>query len=236
MGGNGSGVFIMATALDAFLSRFPLFRPLPRSRLEQLSEYAFLRRYHKGQILFMEGDPRDRIYILVAGYVRLVTTDEDCTSQFFLYEKPYSLFPYVGLFKDEHYRFSGETVTDVELIYFPTDVFERLIQDAPPILMHLIRVMGDKLYEREVRCQRLAQSHAADRVRHLIGILIHDLGEPLDCSTIRIPCPLTTSDLARMAGTSRETVSRLMQEYRAAGKLVVKSRTITVTDPRFFTV
>ncbi|PZN12472.1 MAG: Crp/Fnr family transcriptional regulator [Bacillota bacterium] len=231
-----SGVMVVATALGTFLYQFPLFRPLPRSRLEELGEYAFMRRYQRGQILFMEGDPRDRIYFLTSGYIRLVSTDENCSTQLFLYEKPYSIFPYVGLFKDEYYRFSGETVTDVELIFFPTDVFERLVQDAPPILIHLIRLMGDKLYEREVRCQRLAQAHAADRVRHLIGILIQDLGEPVDDSTIRIPCPLTTSDLARMAGTSRETVSRLIQEYRTAGKLMMKSKTITVTDPAFFSV
>jgi hypothetical protein len=37
-----------------------------------------------------------------------------------------------------------------------------------------------------------------------------------------------------MAGTSRETVSHALQEYKAAGKLEVKSRIITITDPAFF--
>ncbi|HEY8393458.1 MAG TPA: Crp/Fnr family transcriptional regulator [Thermaerobacter sp.] len=224
----------MAIALSHFLDKFPLFRPLPRSRLEELGEYAFVRRYQRGQVLFMEGDPRDRIYLLVEGYVRMVSVNEDCTTQLLIYEKPNNIFPCIGLFKDEHYRFSGEAVTDIEVVYFPTKVFERIIHDIPTLLISLIRIMGDKIHDIEVRYQRLTQAHATDRVRHLIGILINDLGEPLDASTIRIPCPLTTSDLARMAGTSRETVSRVLQEYKAAGKLAMKSKIITVTDPQFF--
>lgn len=99
--------------------------------MQEIMGDAFFLGYHKGQILFMEGDPRDRIYFLLSGYVKLVSMNDDCSSQFFLYLKPYSIFPYVGLFKDKFYRFSGEAVTDVELIYLPVAKFERLIQNDP---------------------------------------------------------------------------------------------------------
>nr|MBO2470313.1 Crp/Fnr family transcriptional regulator [Bacillota bacterium] len=224
----------MSSVLKHSLRHFPVFRALPKQQVQEIMAYAFFRTYHRGQILFMEGDPRDRIYFLLKGYVRLVSTNDDGSSQLFLYLKPYSMFPYVGLFQDKQYRFSAETVTDVELIYLPMDKFERIIQDHPAALIQLIRIMGDKMHEHEIRIQKLIQVHATDRVRQLISLLIKDLGEKMGASTIRIPCPLTTTDLARMAGTSRETVSHALQEYKAAGKLEVKSRIITITDPAFF--
>ncbi|GIM45406.1 hypothetical protein DNHGIG_09550 [Collibacillus ludicampi] len=94
--------------------------------------------------------------------------------------------------------------------------------------------MDDKMHELEIRIQKLTQVHATDRVRQLISLLIKDIGEKTDASTIRIPCPLTTTDLARMAGTSRETVSHVLQKYKASGKLMIESKIITITDPAFF--
>ncbi|SFI71943.1 Crp/Fnr family transcriptional regulator [Thermoflavimicrobium dichotomicum] len=226
----------MSSVLKNCLHKFPLFHTLSGQHMQKIMEYAFFRKYRKGQILFMEGDPRDRIYFLLNGYIKLVSMDDDGSSQFFLYLKPYSIFPYVGLFQDKHYRFSGEAVTDVELLYLPATQFERLIQNDPHMLIHLIRIMGDKMYELEIRIQKLTQVHATDRVRQLISLLIKDIGEKTDGGGIRIPCPLTTTDLARMAGTSRETVSHVLQEYKASGKLAIKSKIITIIDPAFFAV
>ncbi|WP_077615446.1 Crp/Fnr family transcriptional regulator [Caenibacillus caldisaponilyticus] len=216
------------------LYRFPVFRGLSEARLQEIMKYAFFRKYRKGQILFMEGDPRDRIYFLLNGYIKLVSMNEDYSNHLFLYLKPYCMFPYIGLFNDKDYRFSGEAVTDVELLYVPTVKFEQLIRSDNDALINLIRIMGDKMHEHEIRLQNLIKMHATDRVRHLISLLIQDLGEKTGAGTIRIPCPLTTTDLAEMAGTSRETVSHTLQEYKASGKLVMESKIITVTDPAFF--
>ncbi|WP_282198607.1 Crp/Fnr family transcriptional regulator [Collibacillus ludicampi] len=224
----------MPSARKNSLRKFPVFHTLSEQRMMEIMKYAFFRKYHKGQILFMEGDPRDRIYLLLNGYIKLVRMNDDCTSPFFLYLKPYSIFPCIGLFQDRHYRFSGEAVTDVELIYFPTAKFEWLIQKDPTVLINWIRIMDDKMHELEIRIQKLTQVHATDRVRQLISLLIKDIGEKTDASTIRIPCPLTTTDLARMAGTSRETVSHVLQKYKASGKLMIESKIITITDPAFF--
>lgn len=226
----------MRSNLRDILRQFPIFQALSEERLEQVTEYALSRKYQKGQLIFMEGDPRHRLYFLTQGYVRLVSMDDDDSSEFILYLKPYSLFPYVGLFQDRYYRFSAESVTDAQLISFPVERFEQLIRDDPHVLVQLIRIMGEKMHELEIRSQKLIRNPATDRIRKLIGLLIKDLGEPVDGTGVRIPCPLTAHDLAKMAGTSRETVTHVLKEYKESGKLIMKSRTITITDPSFFTI
>jgi CRP-like cAMP-binding protein len=226
----------MPSAPNVSLRKFPVFHNLPKRRVQEIMGDAFFRRYHKGQILFMEGDPRDRIYFLLNGFIKLVSMNDDGSRQFLLYLKPYSMFPYVGLFRDKYYRFSAEAATDVELLYVPADAFERQIRNDPPVLINLIRIMGDKMHEHEIRIQKLTQVHATDRVRQLISFLLQDIGEKVDDSTVRIPCPLTTTELAKMAGTSRETVSHVLQEYKASGKLKIKSKIITIFDPSYFTM
>lgn len=158
----------MPSAPKNSLHRFPVFHNLSKQRTQEIMGDAFFRRYHKGQILFMEGDPRDRIYFLLNGYIKLVSMNDDGSSQFFLYLKPHSMFPYVGLFRDKYYRFSGEAATDVELLYLPAAAFERQIRNDPAVLINLIRIMGDKMHEHEIRIQKLIQVHATDRVRQLV--------------------------------------------------------------------
>jgi len=227
----------MRSNLRDVLRQFPLFQVLSEERLQDVMEYAILRKYQRGQFIFIEGDPRTRIYFLLNGYVRLVIMDdEEDSSEFTIYLRPCSLFPYVGLFQDECYRFSAEAVTDAELASFPVDRFEQLIRDDPHVLVQLVRIMGEKMHELEIRSQKLIRNPASDRIRKLIGLLIKDLGEAVDGSGVRIPCPLTANDLAKMAGTSRETVTHVLKGYKEAGKLLMKSRTITINDPSFFTL
>jgi CRP/FNR family transcriptional regulator, arginine deiminase pathway regulator len=214
--------------------KFPVFNALPRKRVQETMEHAFVRNYHKNQILFMEGDPRDRIYFLLKGYIRLIRVNNDCPNEFFLYLKPYSMFPYIGLFQDKYYRSSAEAVTDIEIIYIPMDKFESMIQNDTAALINLIRSMGNEMHELEIRIQKLTQIYAGDRIRQLISFLMKDIGEKISASKIRIPCPITTTDLAKMAGTSRETVSHVLQEYKNSGKLIIDSKIITITDPAFF--
>jgi CRP-like cAMP-binding protein len=224
----------MRLALERHYHNFPVFHNLPDKRIQEILENAIYRKYHKGQILFMTEDPRDRIYFSLSGYIKLTEMNEDCSSQFFMYLKPYSMFPYVGLFQDKFYRFSAEAVTDIEVLYIATAKFERLVQNDPIALMNLIKTMGDKMYKHEVRIQKLTQVHASDRVRHLIGFLMQDIGEKTDSAHFFIPCPITTTDLAKMSGTSRETVSHVLQEYKSAGKLEISHKVITIKDPAFF--
>jgi CRP/FNR family transcriptional regulator, arginine deiminase pathway regulator len=76
-----------------FLSRFK------EAELEDLKNYLFERTYKKNQLLFMEGDPRERIYFLSEGYVKLERSNTEATRLYVDYIKPYSMFPYGGFLK-----------------------------------------------------------------------------------------------------------------------------------------
>ncbi|QPA32309.1 Crp/Fnr family transcriptional regulator [Thermaerobacillus caldiproteolyticus] len=216
--------------------KFPVFNALPRKRVQEIMEHAFIRNYHKNQILFMEGDPRDRIYLLLKGFIKQFSVNDVSSNELILYLKPYSIFPYIGIFQDKYYRFSAKAVTDVEIIYIPMCKFESMIQNDTAALINLIRTMGNEMHELEIRIQKLTQVHAVDRIKQLISFLMKDIGEKISASKIRIPCPITTTDLAKMAGTSRETVSHVLQKYKKSGKLIIESKIITITNPDYFMI
>lgn len=63
---------------------------------QQIKEHTVLRSYKKGQILFDDGDPRQRLYILTKGLVRLERYDESATYYYYDYVNTNNLFPMSG--------------------------------------------------------------------------------------------------------------------------------------------
>lgn len=81
------------------LKSFEVFSHSSEKELIQLSSFVYWRTYRKGQMLFTAGDPRERIYLLVDGFVKLEKNNSDATLLYSDYIKPNTLFPYGGLFQ-----------------------------------------------------------------------------------------------------------------------------------------
>lgn len=75
------------------LRELTLFATCPSRALEQLIPHVYCRTYRKGQLLFMEGDPRERVYFLMSGYIKLERMNESATHHYADYVKPKQFFP-----------------------------------------------------------------------------------------------------------------------------------------------
>lgn len=215
------------------LRKLDVFSKCASRELEALLPHVYCRAYRKGQLLFMEGDPRERIYFLVSGYVKLERLNETATCQYTDYLKPKQLFPYNGLFTESFYRYSAEAVTDIEVIYIPTDRFEQLVSKNATMLLHIVSQMNRILDLHERRLQEIITPNATERVLHTIHYLIEDLGEP-EAGGIRVRCPFTTVDISRMSGTSRETVSNILSRLRKEDILQFRARQLLIGHPEYF--
>ena len=215
------------------LAKFPIFSHSTSIQLNNVTYYLYERTYKKGQILFTEGDPRERIYLLTKGYIKLERTDRSATSSYGDYLKPHSLFPYSGMFKDKDYHYTAIALTDVELFYIPTNYFEKLVQQNNQQMLHIINELSLIVEHHEKRLLNTTNSHASERVKHALTYLMNELGEP-DHTGVTITCPLTTTDVAKLAGTSRETVSHVINDYKKEGLLTFKNKGFHFNEPRYF--
>ncbi len=82
----------------------------------------------KGQFLFLEGDSRERIYFMLDGFVKLERVNQNGNLLYDDYVKRYSIFPYGGMFTDRGYNYTAEAMTDVEVYYIPTVIFEDMVK------------------------------------------------------------------------------------------------------------
>ncbi|WP_214759886.1 Crp/Fnr family transcriptional regulator [Exiguobacterium sp. s129] len=215
------------------LRQLTLFETCPSRALEQLILHVYCRTYRKGQLLFLEGDPRERVYFLMSGYIKLERMNENATHHYADYVKPNQFFPYNGLFTGEDYRHTAEAVTDIEVIYIPTDRFERFVSTQSSMLLYIIGQMNRILDLHERRVQEIITPSAKERVINTLHFLIEDLGEP-DEQGVRVRCPFTAIELSRLSGTSRETVSTILAKLRKEEILRIDAHQLVIGHPEYF--
>jgi len=215
------------------LRQIDVFEQCASRELEALLPHVYHRTYRKGQILFMEGDPRERVYFLMDGYVKLERLHETAMYQYADYLKPKQLFPYSGMFSTTFYRHSAEALTDITVIYMPADRFEQLVKRSATMLLNIVGQMNRILDLHERRLQEIITPSATDRVLNTIHYLIEDLGER-EADSVRIRCPFTTVELSRLSGTSRETVSGILSRLRKEDILQFDARQLVTEHPEYF--
>ncbi len=229
------GGVLVAIDIRDHIEQFTIFQELPEQTVHELLEHAYIREYKKGEMLYHAGQLRDRIFFSINGYVRQERISLEGNIHTTFYMKPYSMFPYAGLFEDKLYSFSCLAMTNVTTFYIPRNKFEEMISQNAMALINIIKVLNQTIIHVERRVRYVNHPLASERVRRLLAYLIRLIGEKKD-EYIIIPCPITTQDLAYMSGTTRETVSHNLHEYMNRGLICMNSKVITIKVPSFFDV
>lgn len=215
------------------LKKFEIFNYSTDKELEEFACFLYFRTYKKGQQLFTAGDPRERIYFLVNGFVKFEKTNQTASLAYSDYISPNTLFPYGGIFSDKEYHYSAIAVTDIELYYIPTFYFEDMVKQNRKQLVYLVKTLSSILQLHESRLQTITNSNAQDRVVHAISYLMSDLGVK-EGNDVVVNCPMTTTEISKLSGTSRETVSHVLSELKKSNVLSFASKKITIHDQNYF--
>ncbi|MFD1125857.1 Crp/Fnr family transcriptional regulator [Lentilactobacillus raoultii] len=197
----------------------PEFSPLSDQDLDRIISSMTIKSFHRGQVLFDQGDPRSNYYFLISGVVKSFHLDEDGDEQLYLYIRQNKAFPYIGLFEDENYAYSIETMTEVKIAVMPMKLYEELLRENPEMMINAIREMSSIINTTEMQLQRMVTTSAKCRVWNAIWFLGQQIGDKQDDDTIVIPYPMTLIELSKVSGTTRETTSLMVQQLVAEGKI-----------------
>lgn len=212
----------------------PVFANFTESEFNCLKKHLYLRSYKKGQVLFDEGDKREKLFYLKKGLVRIERFDKSASFQYIDYNNPDTLFPYGGLFSDENYHYSAYAATDIELYYLPTDSFEQQALYNPEQLVFLYKKISVILRQQEKRIQYLAVSSATSRIINTLLFLMENLGKHITPKLIEIPYPITINEIADISGCSRETVGSIIKQLKENHHLEYEHKQFTFINPTYF--
>lgn len=218
-----------------FLKKIYLFTGLSDRELEEIASLCLERRYQKGRIIFMEGEPGEAIYFLKSGLIKVSKQDGDGREHTLHYVNPGDVFAEVVLFDAGGYPATAEVVEDAEVGLIRNSDMDRLLLKNPVMILQMLKIMARRLRNSQQQIMELALKDTTRRLAGLLLKLAEDHGVVTDGGVL-IALSLTNQELANMVGTSRETVNRILGELRRRKAIsVVKQEGITVNKAKLET-
>lgn len=212
------------------LGRVPLFAELSQQELEQVVSVAIPRSFEKGVRVFHEGDDSDACYVVRSGDLRVTREHSDGRAIALATLSSGDFFGELAMLDGGARSASVETLSDAELLALPAIDMRRVIAAHGEIAAKLIVALTRRLRETNERVARQSFQTVPSRVAGVLAQLIAEEAIPEDRDGITVR--MTQADLAQLAGTSRESVSRFLATLERAGVVIVGRGRVTIVEPR----
>jgi CRP-like cAMP-binding protein len=220
----------MGEETQELLRRVPLFAELSGPELDQVASVAIPRSFPKGVRVFHEGDSSDACYIVRAGDLRVTREHPDGRAIALATLGPGDFFGELAMLDGGTRSASVETLSDSQLLALPASDVRRVIAAHGDIAAKLIVAITRRLRETNERVARQSFQTVPSRVAGVLAQLIAE--EAIPDGRQGVTVRMTQADLAQLAGTSRESVSRFLATLERAGVVRVGRGRVTVIEPR----
>jgi CRP/FNR family transcriptional regulator len=196
------------------LRQVPLFASLTSDQVMAAADWFHAETFAPDAMIFLEGDPADRLWVVSSGQVKIVKHTSDGQESLLEVITPGEMFGGAGLLLAVHPA-TAVAMTPTTALCIERGPYLQLIRQYPDIALRIIHLLGERL-QAAMQMRTLAVERVDVRLANILLKLCDKVGEPIGEGT-RINLPLSRQDLADMAGTTIETAIRVMSRFRKMG-------------------
>jgi len=221
----------VATAQESvgLLGQVPVFETLAPEDLQRVVEVAVPRTFPGHHVIFREGDASDTCYVVRSGHARAIREHPDGRMIALAHFGPGDIFGELAMLDGEVRSASVEALEDSELLALPANEVRALLARHPDITVKLVAALVRRLRVANERISRQSFQTVPSRVAGVLTQLVAEEGEGSEGGEVTIR--MNQADLAQLAGTSRESVSRFLADLERAGVVRPGRGRVTVLEP-----
>jgi CRP/FNR family transcriptional regulator len=217
------------THTDDVLSRSPLFEALTEEDTRALRSGVTDIQIVRGDRLFSEGDPGDKLYVIIDGKIKLTRAAPDGRENLLSLHGPGEMFGELSLFDPSPRTASATAVTDVRLAELAHDDLRSWLTNRPAVAMHLLQALAQRLRRINDVKADLVFTDVPGRVAKALLDLAERFGVPQE-DGLQVNHDLTQEELAQLVGASRETVNKALADFAARGWLQLSAKSVLLVD------
>jgi CRP/FNR family transcriptional regulator, cyclic AMP receptor protein len=209
------------------------FNSLSEAQKKELEAVGVVKRFRKGEALFMPGDDSECATIIRKGLVKATFIALEGKEITLPLMRPGQLFG-ISSFLDWGQRVCFATaLNDVEVLCIPGKDMKVFINSHIDVAMLIINYLGTRLRGSWKIIEDLMSKTVRERVIRMLFMLYKDFGRK-DGNTVVIDINLTHEQLAQMTGTSRQTATTILRELENAKAIIKERKRIVVCDSAIF--
>lgn len=205
----------------------PLLASLRKEDRDALAPICRMRGYDKGETIFEEGEPADRIHFVHLGRVKIVkaAAARDVILEILGPGEPVGA---VAVFERRPFPASAVTLEPSGILSIPEREFFAMLEKRPEMMRHLLAGLTYRLMMVNKRLADLTGS-VEHRAARLFLTLADRVGLPKG-GGVKIPLTLSRQEIADLIGTTPESAIRLMSRWQKEGVLLTEKDGFTIPD------
>lgn len=211
------------------LKKIPLFRNLSPLELVDVKKQLREKDFSKGEILFYEGNPCEKVFIVETGRVKVFRMAASGKEQTLETLGPGDTCACNPGSCQWHCGSSAQALTDAHVWFIPRDVYAKLAQKSSNFSHSLNELFARRLNKFSALIEEVSLK---DVKKRLVKFLLDMQGAELKPGPkAELLIPFTREEIAQRLGTSRETVARYLYQLKRSRLIDIKPHKILLTDP-----
>lgn len=215
--------------MDSVFLHSPLFAALDPDGAAALRSQLTETPVAKGDILFAEGEPGDRMYIVLDGKIKLGQTSGDGRESLLSVLGPGEMCGELSLFDPGLRTSTATALTDAVVLGLSNQQLRPWLAGRPEVAEALLQALARRLRRTNEAMADLVFSDVPGRVAKALM----DLGEKFGTVTpegLLVTHDMTQEELAQLVGASRETVNKALADFAQRGWIRLESRQVLILD------
>ncbi len=211
------------------IRNYDLFAHITDEEYEALNlEHHFIEA-EKGEYIYFDSAYHNKLYFLKGGTIKIGYIGEDGKEVIKEIIREGEVF---GQFTLERNNLNGEFAqaykADVSLCAFNIEDFEKLLKAKPNIGFHFTKQVGQKLRKLENRFVNLLNKDVKTRLVNFLIMLLQEYSNVKAEDEQTLQNFLTHDDIAQLIGSSRQTVTTMLNELETAGLVQISRQQINI--------
>ncbi len=216
--------------MDEILIRAGIFQGVEPHAADALAQALESAEFPRGHVIFAEGEPGDRLYIVGTGKVKIGRKSPDGRENLLMVAGPSDMFGELSIFDPGPRTSSATAVTEVRAFTMDRTALREWIGKRPEIAEQLLRVLARRLRRTNDALADLIFTDVPGRVAKNLLQMAGRFGTR-DGGVLRVTHDLTQEELAQLVGASRETVNKALADFASRAWLRLDGKSVIILDP-----
>ena len=216
-------------SLGECLQLVPIFSDLPEEVIDQVVLVGNKKTYTKDSVILVEEEIGTALFVIISGKVKVSRSSSDGREVILSILTDSDFFGEMSILDGLNRSATVVALEDTELFIIQRKEFLDLLNKHPEITIALLSELTQRLRNADMKIKALSLKDAEGKVATVILQLADNIGK-IKHGTVEIEKLPLQQDLANMAGTSRETISRTIHSFARKGLVEMDGSKLKIID------
>ncbi|HAH96780.1 MAG TPA: Crp/Fnr family transcriptional regulator [Firmicutes bacterium] len=209
----------------------PIFSSLSRQEMLEVESIAIAKKYARGDMIYMEGDQGDRLYVVHRGLVKVFRLSPNGKEQVIRVLGPGEFMGELALFSPATLTDNAVALEEASLCLIEGTLIKDLMQKHPLIAFKVIEELSKRLESAENLIRDINLHPVEQRLAEALLRMVQEQEKGAGGGDSAIVLPMTKGALASQLGMTQETLSRKLSSFQEQGLIELQgARKIVIID------